>query len=247
MSSLSPRAGLVLMADGDFVDAGVVTTNAAKLDTITSITQCLSSSRPATPFDGQWIYETDTKNIRRWNSASNVWYLLGGNGSNSSSGYFGTASNTSAATLTIPSGSSGHSQISLHDYNFSLTNNKIYKIIEQGWIWLTGSFNNTGYKYNVGLWTNLGIGSNPGLGSSSAVHVRYTFISDPQFQQRIPYYKLFYVQTPGGSGSTTHYFRSVMDVNLADFPPASRTLGRSADATSPSTVHVYDMGATTGN
>ena len=242
MSSKSPRVGVTLMADGDFVSSSAVDNNASLLDGFTSLTQCTSSTRPATPFDGQWIYETDTQNVRRWNAALNVWHLWGGSGTNSSLGYVGSTTNTSAATLTMSSGS-GHSQVSLHDYNFTLKNNsKIYKVIEQGWIWLTGSFNNTSYQFNVGLWTNFNIGSNPGLTGANGVHLGYRYISDCQTQQRIPYYKVFYVQTPSGAGTSVCYFRSVMDLNAADFPPSSRVIGRSADSLG-SSVSVYDMGA----
>lgn len=240
MSSLSPIVGATLMGDGDFVDASVVTKNANLFDGIVSMVQCTSTTRPPHPWNGQWIYETDTQNIRRW-SDTGTWHLLGGSGKASSSGYVASATDTGAHTITL-SGGSGHQQVSLHDYNFTLKNNKTYKIIEQGWIWNTGSFNNTAFQFNVGLWTNFGLGSNPGLGNGSAIHVAYKYISDAEFNQRIPYYKVLYCNTPSGAGTTTCYFRSVMDLNAADFPPSNRTIGRSADSIG-STVSVYDMGA----
>lgn len=242
MSSLSSRIGVTLMDDGDFVSASVIDNNAALLDGMVSLTQCTSTTRPTSPFSGQWIYETDTQNIRRWIAGApyNVWYLLGGSGAHSSSGYIGSATDTSTHTITISQGS-GHQQVSLHDYNFTLKNNKTYKVIEQGWIWNTGSFNNTAFQYNVGMWTNFNVGSNPGLTGANAVHISYKYFSDAQNGQRSPYYKVFYVNTPGGSGTSTCYFRSVMDLNAADFPPSNRTIGRSADSIG-STVSIYDMG-----
>lgn len=241
MSSLSPLIGATLMADTDFLDASIITKNATLLDGIVSIKQCTSTTRPTSPWNGQWIYETDTQNIRRWSSSSNVWHLLGGSGKASSSGYVSSATDTGAHTITLSNGA-GHQQVSLHDYNFTVTNGKTYKVIEQGWIWNTGSFNNTAYQFNVGLWTNLGIGSNPSLGNGSAIHVAYKYISDAEYNQRIPYYKVMYFNSPAGSGTSTCYFRSVMDLNAADFPPSNRTVGRSADSTG-SIAFLYDMGA----
>jgi len=240
MNSLSPLVGATLMGDTDFVDASIVTKNAGLFDTITSITPCTSTTRPANPWNGRWIYETDTQNIRRW-SDTGFWHLLGGSGKASSSGYVTSVTDTAAHTITLSNGT-GHQQVSLHDYNFTVNNGKTYKIIEQGWIWNTGSFNNTAFQYNVGLWTNFGVGSNPGLGNGSAIHVAYKYISDAEFNQRIPYYKVMYFNTPGGSGTSTCYFRSVMDLNAADFPPSNRTIGRSADSIG-SIVSLYDMGA----
>jgi len=240
MNSLSPLVGATLMGDTDFVDASIVTKNAGLFDTITSITPCTSATRPANPWNGRWIYETDTQNIRRW-SDTGFWHLLGGSGKASSSGYVTSVTDTAAHTITLSNGT-GHQQVSLHDYNFTVNNGKTYKIIEQGWIWNTGSFNNTAFQYNVGLWTNFGIGSNPGLGNGSAIHVAYKYISDAEFNQRIPYYKVMYFNTPSGSGTSTCYFRSVMDLNAADFPPSNRTIGRSADSIG-SIVSLYDMGA----
>jgi hypothetical protein len=241
MSSLSPLIGVTLMGDTDFVNASVIDNNATLMDSIVSITQCTSTTRPANPWNGRWIYETDTQNVRRW-SDTGAWHLLGGSGTNSSTGYVGSATDTGAHTLTM-TGGSGHQQVSLHDYNFTLQNNKTYKVIEQGWIWNTGPFRDNLWHYNVGLWTNFGIGSNPGLGSGSAIHVSYKYISDAEVSQRIPYYKVMYVNTPGGSGTSVCYFRSVMDLNAADFQPSvNTTIGRSADSIG-STVSVYDMGA----
>lgn len=249
MSSLSPRVGLTVMSDSDFVNPGVVANNSAQLDTITSITQCTSSTRPAAPFDGRWIYETDTQNLRRWSKADGKWYLRGGSGVANAAGLVASFSDGNAHTLAGVSGPQNIQTISLHDYNATLQNGHTFKIIEQGHFSLTGTYQqNHGDFIYPEFFTTVGVGSNPGLGDANSLH----YFEQPYQQnanpQRRLYYKVFSYTLPGtvGIGSTSNvFFRSLMRTDVSLYP-STDNLGR------PSSSHlarawIYDMGITGAN
>jgi hypothetical protein len=240
MTSLSPRLNLTLMSDTDFVNNSPVDNNASIIDGIASITQCTSSSRPGSPFNGQWIYETDTQNVRYWSPTEGKWFLRGGSGLASSRGLVNSFSNPAAA-LVAGTGGGADNVISLHDYSFSAYKNHQYKVIEQGWIWPTGTYNtgNSGQS-EISLYTSFGLGSNPSLSASSAVHYIGVPCCWEQNGQRIPYYKAF-VFNIGGSGTNNVYLRSWMDANTGSFP-ANMNIGRSADSNVPARAWIYDLG-----
>lgn len=58
---------------GDFIDVSVLNGNSDKLDAAMGATPCTSATRPASPFDGQLIRETDTRRVYVRNNAQGVW------------------------------------------------------------------------------------------------------------------------------------------------------------------------------
>jgi hypothetical protein len=68
---------------GDFVDVTVINANSDKIDAAVGATVCTSGTRPASPYDGQVIRETDTRRMYIWNATQAAWdqVLIGGAGS----------------------------------------------------------------------------------------------------------------------------------------------------------------------
>lgn len=250
MSTASPRVGLTLMQDADFVDPFVVSGNSTKLDTMTSITQCTSTTRPATPFDGMWIYETDMQNVRRWSAADGKWYLRGGSGVANAAGLVGQFSDTSAHLLAGVSGPQNIQTISLHDYNMTLQNGHTYRITEQGWFNLSGSYQQVhGDFVTPEFFTVVGIGSNPALSDTGSLHYFYQPYQQNFNPAQKPYYKSFKYTVPGsvGIGSTSNvFFRSLMRVDVSFYPPTNN-MGRQANASFPAKAFIYDLGITGAN
>lgn len=245
MSTASPRVGLTLMQDTDFVDPFVVSQNSSKLDNITSVFPCTSSTRPATPYDGQWIYETDKQNLRRWSAADGKWYLRGGSGVASAAGLIAQFSDGNAHQLAGTAGGANVQMISLHDYNATLQNGHTYKIVEQGWFNLSGS----SYQQNHGNYVRpeffsiYGLGSNPALSDANSLHYFFEPYQQNVNPNRRPYYKVFKFTVPGtvGIGSTTNvYFRSVMRTDTSLYP-STVSLGRPA-TTLLARSFIYDEG-----
>lgn len=58
---------------GDFVDVAKLNENFDKLDAAIGATICTSTTRPAIPFDGQFIRETDTRRLYVWNASQTAW------------------------------------------------------------------------------------------------------------------------------------------------------------------------------
>lgn len=58
---------------GDFLDVNVLNSNADKLDAAVGATPVTSATRPAAPFDGQFIRETDTRRLYVRNNTEGVW------------------------------------------------------------------------------------------------------------------------------------------------------------------------------
>lgn len=245
MSSLSPRVGMTLMQDTDFVDPSIVAGNSQRMDTITSVTQSTSTSRPSTPFNGQWIYETDTQNVRRWSQSDGKWYLRGGSGVANAAGLTAQFSDGGSHLLAGTSGGVNFQTISLHDYNATLRNGHTYKIVEHGWFNLSGS----PYQQNHGddifpeFFTIWGNGSNPALVDTSSLHYFRESYQQNVLQNQRPYYKTFHF-TMGGSvgiGNTAQiYFRSCMRVDTS-FYPTGCFLGRPS-TTLTAKAYIYDLG-----
>lgn len=77
MPTTTPRLGLLKKTDGEYVD---VTTDLAenwdKIDEAINGTLCTSGTRPATPWTGQRIIETDTLKELLWDGSQ--WVIWGG-------------------------------------------------------------------------------------------------------------------------------------------------------------------------
>lgn len=63
MSTTTSRLNLTLPGSGDFVDVTVLDADFTALDAVAGATVATASTRPSTPFQGQTLYETDTKNF----------------------------------------------------------------------------------------------------------------------------------------------------------------------------------------
>lgn len=61
MATTTTRLALTKPAGTDVVDVDVLNANSDKLDAAAGATICTSTTRPASPYSGQIIYETDTK------------------------------------------------------------------------------------------------------------------------------------------------------------------------------------------
>jgi hypothetical protein len=74
--TLTTRLGLVkpTPGTGELVDViDHLNTNWDKVDASISMTICTSGTRPASPFDGQLIRETDTRRVLVWNATQSTW------------------------------------------------------------------------------------------------------------------------------------------------------------------------------
>lgn len=76
MATTTTRLGLTKPASTDLVDIGVLNTNFDKTDAAAGAFVCTSTTRPATPYGGQIIYETDTSRSLIWSSGSSAWLVL---------------------------------------------------------------------------------------------------------------------------------------------------------------------------
>lgn len=73
MATTTSKLGLTKPATSDNVDIAVFNTNADKLDAAVGLYVCTSTSRPASPWNGLSIYETDTKDMYVYLAASSTW------------------------------------------------------------------------------------------------------------------------------------------------------------------------------
>lgn len=78
MSTLTTRLKLLKPAITDTVDvSSALDGNFDLLDGLVPNTSCTSLTRPALPFDGQFIWETDTAITRVWNATLGRWLQFG--------------------------------------------------------------------------------------------------------------------------------------------------------------------------
>lgn len=240
MSSLSSRVGLTLMADGDFVNPAVVSNNSALMDSITSATQAMSTSRPGTPFDGQWIYETDTQNLRRWSATDNKWYLKGGSGLASAKGRILSASDQGPQTVSSPGG-----QVALISFNATLIYGHEYKIVEQGWYNIAGgTYNDSGFNI-CALYLNANIGSAPGLNvDSSTLLYQSKHYRAGMNGVHVPFYRTCHYFPQGGSGNVTCYFKTVFSTSSL---ATGAVAGHPNDVGFPTRAWIYDLGVSGSN
>lgn len=78
MATTTTKLALTKPDGTDLVDIAVLNANADKLDLAAGAFTCTSSTRPATPWNGQLIFETDTNNFYVYISSSAVWLSVGG-------------------------------------------------------------------------------------------------------------------------------------------------------------------------
>lgn len=88
MGATTSRLGLILPAGGssgtipgdDTIDVDDFNDNFRRLDESVGVTICTSTTRPASPFPGQPIYERNTAGLAVWDDQADDWvYLSGGN------------------------------------------------------------------------------------------------------------------------------------------------------------------------
>lgn len=82
-TTLTTRLAMVKPTPGTGELVNVATqlnTSLDKIDSVIGATICTSATRPATPFDGQLIRETDTRRMYMWNATQVAWdqILVGG-------------------------------------------------------------------------------------------------------------------------------------------------------------------------
>ena len=78
MATSTTRLGLSKPDGSDVVDIAVLNANSDKLDIAAGAYICTSSTRPTTPWNGQFIYETDTFTALVYKSSTSTWSPLGG-------------------------------------------------------------------------------------------------------------------------------------------------------------------------
>lgn len=240
MSSASPRVGLTIMGDSDFVDPGIVDKNSTQLDLITSVEQALSGVRPNPAFDGQHIYETDTKNFRRYDLASASWYLLGsGPSGGAAQGLVGTFSNATAGVVSgSGSGPPNWQVATMLDYSFSVVAGRAYKIVEQGWLSITGTPANVTESTSImEAYTLFQVGSNPALNSLNGLHYSQYWYNANKWGSRVPFYR---PMNYSASATGTLFLRSCVRTD-ASFWSTTTRIGRPAD-TIGSYAWAFDLG-----
>jgi len=72
------KLALVKPDGADLVDIAVLNSNADKIDSAVGAFICTSTTRPATPWDGQVIFEKDTLNQRIWDTTTTTWIQVAG-------------------------------------------------------------------------------------------------------------------------------------------------------------------------
>jgi hypothetical protein len=78
MATSTTKLGLIKPDYTDVVDVADLNTNADDIDAAVGFTICTSSTRPATPWTGQSIFETDTSSSFVYDGSA--WQSLGGAG-----------------------------------------------------------------------------------------------------------------------------------------------------------------------
>jgi hypothetical protein len=78
MATTTTRLSLIKPDFTDVVDISDLNSNADDIDANIGAVVVTSTTRPASPFTGQFIYETDTLSARIWNGTQ--WVGVGGAG-----------------------------------------------------------------------------------------------------------------------------------------------------------------------
>ena len=82
MATTTTRLGLTKPDYSDNVDIDDINDNMDDLDAVVGAKPVTSSTRPASPYDGQFIYETDTQAAYVRDNSIPDWVAVGGAGSN---------------------------------------------------------------------------------------------------------------------------------------------------------------------
>lgn len=78
MATNTTKLALTKPDGTDLVDIAVLNANADKIDAASGATICTSTTRPASPWNGQVIFETDTLNALVYRTATSSWTTIGG-------------------------------------------------------------------------------------------------------------------------------------------------------------------------
>lgn len=78
MATTTTRLGLDKPAYADAADIAVLNQNFDDIDAAVGLKVVTSTTRPATPWDGQLIFETDTNQTLMWDSTASAWKYVGG-------------------------------------------------------------------------------------------------------------------------------------------------------------------------
>lgn len=78
MATTTSKLALTKPDGTDLVDIAVLNANADKIDAASGATICTSTTRPASPWNGQVIFETDTLNALVYRTSTSSWAILGG-------------------------------------------------------------------------------------------------------------------------------------------------------------------------
>ena len=78
MATNTTKLALTKPDGTDLVDIAVLNANADKIDAASGATICTSTTRPASPWNGQVIFETDTLNALVYRSSTSSWTTIGG-------------------------------------------------------------------------------------------------------------------------------------------------------------------------
>ena len=73
MATTTTKLALIKPTTSEAVDIAILNLNTDKIDASVGATPCTSATRPATPYNGQYIFETDTSKIYVYNSTSSSW------------------------------------------------------------------------------------------------------------------------------------------------------------------------------
>lgn len=105
MATNTTKLGLIKPDFTDVVDIAQLNSNADDIDGAVGSTIVTSTTRPASPFTGQVIFETDTENSFVWTGSE--WKPAGGGSSNVASDCIQPNFNTISEDFTFESGFNG--------------------------------------------------------------------------------------------------------------------------------------------
>jgi len=105
MATSTTKLSLIKPDFVDVVDVTDLNSNADAIDAAVGSTIVTSATRPAVPFDGQVIYETDTEDSLVWDGTA--WKPAGGGTSNVASDCIQPNFNTISENYTFDSGYNG--------------------------------------------------------------------------------------------------------------------------------------------
>ena len=78
MATTTNKLALTKPDGTDLVDIAVLNANSDKIDAASGATICTSTTRPASPWNGQVIFETDTFNALVYRTSTSSWAVVGG-------------------------------------------------------------------------------------------------------------------------------------------------------------------------